>query len=232
MQKVYQRFRSLFTGRFRIASVLSISLLAMLLLQVAGASAKNISQNPVYYACANYKTGKIYVIQQNGNCKPGYTLIQWNQTGPQGPQGPQGPSGLSQAYAGIGGSTVYLSATPIVVGSTNPVAAGTYIVDATTNAVPAPSDIIGCFIEASDGTIGHTTMFAGGAPQNQISSLAITDSISVSAGSTISLACLSENGNTSSYIVWASITAIQLNAVDSNAHPMGHKLTPPTLPHH
>jgi hypothetical protein len=228
MKKVYQHFRPLFTGRFRIASVLSISLLAMLLLQVAGASARGISQNPVYYACANYSNGKIYVIQQNGKCKPGYTMIQWDQVGPQGPQG---PSGLSQGYAGIGGSTVYLSSKPIVVGSTNPVAAGTYIVVATTNAVPAPSDIIGCYIAASDGTMGHTTMFAGGAPQNQATSLAITDSISVSAGSTISLVCSSQNGNTNSYIVWASITAIQLNAVGSNAHPMGHKLTPPPLPH-
>jgi hypothetical protein len=153
------------------------------------------------------------VIQQNGQCKLGYTMIQWDQVGPQGPQGPQGPSGLSQGYAGIGGSIVHLNSNPIVVGSTNAVAGGTYIVVATANAAPAPYDVINCYIAASDGTIGHYTAAAGGAPQNQVMSSVITDSISVSAGSNISLDCRSQNGNTNSYIAYASITAIQLNAV-------------------
>jgi hypothetical protein len=59
---------------------------------VSGASAT--STPTTYYACVNFTSGTIYMIQGDGQCKSSeYTKISWNQTGPAGPPGPQGPQG-------------------------------------------------------------------------------------------------------------------------------------------
>jgi hypothetical protein len=207
----------------------------MLLLQVAGASAKSISQDPVYYACANYKTGKIYVIQQNGTCKAGYTLIQWNQTGPQGsqgPQGPQGPAGVSQGYFNANGKVNISNGNLTAVVVTAPVAGGTYIVNATEMAVVDTGDTVACIVASVGGASGNLFGTVGPVSNQQYSTIAVTDTVSVGAGDQIELLCIGYNKDANTYSYNAGITAIQLNAVNSNAHPMGHKLTPPPLPHH
>jgi len=74
---------------------------------VSGASA---STPTTFFACVNFTTGTIYMLQGDGQCKSSeYTKISWNQMGPAGPagpagtQGPQGPSG-SQGPAGPAGA--------------------------------------------------------------------------------------------------------------------------------
>ncbi len=233
MQKVSQHFRPLFTSKFRIASALSICLLTMLLLQVAEASARSIPQDSVYYACANYKTGKIYVIQQNGKCNADYTLIQWNQTGPQGPRGTQGPAGVSQGYYSSGGyvNISFGHFAPFAV--TAPVSSGTYIVIATEAAYIDTGDDVGCYVQSVGGSAGHYQGASGPGSEPQYSTITLTDSLSVSAGDQIELLCADYNNDSNTYSNNAAISAIQLNSVGSNVSlkGQGHKPTLPQLHH-
>jgi hypothetical protein len=238
MKKVYQHFPPLFSGRFRIASMLSISFLIMLLVQASGASARSISQNPVYYACANYSTGKIYVIQQNGKCKPGYTMIQWDQVGPQGPQGsqgpqgPQGPAGVSQGYFAFNGQVQISYGGWIRVVVTAPVAGGTYIVTGTETVLVDTNDEVSCIISSNTGFYGHYYGTAGPMSNPQYSTITVTDTLSVVGGEQIELLCYDYNLDPNTFSSQAGISAIQLNAVGSNAPPMRHKPALPPLPHH
>ena len=250
-----QRFRPLFNGKYRIASIVSIGLLAMLLVQVAGASARSIVQNPVYYACANYKTGNIYVIQQNGTCKAAYTQIQWNQTGPQGLQGPQGPQGLpglqgsqgaqgmqgpqgsagiSQGYFSNSGETFIANGfSPVVI--TAPLAAGNYLVTATEAAAVDTNDVVTCYLNSVQGrTAGHYYGAFGPASTYQWATITITDNLTMSAGDEIQLLCVSDNGDSNTYSYDAAISAIPLNVVGTNAlsRSQGHAPAPLPRLHH
>jgi hypothetical protein len=101
----------------------------------------------------------VTVVDSSAQCPGGYTSLKWNQSGPQGPagaagpkgatgpmgatgatgpqgpagpDGPQGPSGLSQAFsvASIDGFTLN-DTSSTTVASSQPVPAGSYVVNAT-----------------------------------------------------------------------------------------------------
>ena len=68
MKQVYRQLCNLFRGKLHTMSALSVAVLVMLCLQVAGASASSLHQNAypdvivTYYACVNNTTGAITIV--------------------------------------------------------------------------------------------------------------------------------------------------------------------------
>jgi uncharacterized protein YjbI with pentapeptide repeats len=74
----------------RTGAIVGALVLGLLLTSAAQADPVPVT----YYACANFSSGTIYMIQGDGACRSAeYTKISWNQAGPQGPAGPAGPQG-------------------------------------------------------------------------------------------------------------------------------------------
>ncbi len=106
MQKFYQQFHNLVSGNYRLLSALGLSLLALMLLGVPGASARSVagaaSLSVTYYGCVNNTSGAITIVSSSAKCATGTHKISWNQTGPQGPQGPQGAQGIQGPQGPVG----------------------------------------------------------------------------------------------------------------------------------
>jgi len=51
-------------------------------------------EDVTYYACVNFSSGTIKIVNEGDSCHGNETLIKWNQIGPPGPQGSQGEQGL------------------------------------------------------------------------------------------------------------------------------------------
>ena len=81
-------FTALWARNWRrlVGPTIGVCVLAVLLATGAGAD----TTLTTYYACVNMKSGAIYMVNEGDTCKNNYTLISWNQVGPQGPQGPAG----------------------------------------------------------------------------------------------------------------------------------------------
>lgn len=223
MNKGYQNLQAFLTTKVKIVGMVSLSVLAILLLQAGIVSAARSPQitNPIYYACVNNTTGAPTIVSQKTKCQTGYRKIQWNQQGPigpQGPQGPQGPAGVSQGYYGNQGQTNFAANSQLApVVSTNPVAAGSYIVTASEMAVVDTNNYILCWIGSTDKGVDGNTRGEFGPPSQQIdSTINVTDTINVVAGDQIELYCASSSNDPNSYSYSAGITAIQITSVQSN----------------
>lgn len=204
MKKVYQQLSHVFTEKFRMLSAFTMSALVVTLLSATGASASSTSQHAslgasaTYYACFNYKTSQIYVIQQNGKCKPGYTLIQWNQTGPQGPvgpQGPQGPAGVAVGYSAFN-SNIHLAGAPgTVVAQTNTIGtSGTYYITASALLVIDSGDR-GAFCYVASANNPNPDGMFGGTTSTGYQQASVSDALTVSAGDILELWCYSNGAN-------------------------------------
>ena len=97
------RTKRLFTAlrarnwRRLVGPTVGACVLAVLLVTGVGAS----TLPTTFYACVNRTNGTLYMVNAGATCKNNYTLISWNQVGPQGPQGPAG----SRGPAGADGQT-------------------------------------------------------------------------------------------------------------------------------
>lgn len=68
---------------------------ATVLLLLVLFSLGRVSSAQVINACANKKTGKLFLVAVPGDCKKNQTPVSWNAQGLPGPSGPTGPSGLT-----------------------------------------------------------------------------------------------------------------------------------------
>jgi len=85
----------------RRSTLFTVSAIAVAL--AGGVAYALIPQDGVITGCYARGTGSLRVIDAGATCRPGETLISWNQQGPEGPRGPEGPAGADGA-AGAPGS--------------------------------------------------------------------------------------------------------------------------------
>jgi len=245
MKSWYQHvFESIAAGKkLRVASALIVSMLTVMFMLTAGVAASSPNTTTIYYACVNNTTGAITIVSKSTVCKTGYHKIQWNQqgpagpAGPQGPQGPQGPSGLCQGYSGIrqSGNTINLGSfsNPTAVVSTNPVAAGHYLVTATALVHPdntSLNDQVYCYIATASNS-STDFAFGGSSVSGSYDDASVTDFLNVSAGDHIVMYCFSNQGDSNSFVNNATITALALNVVSAHSFPALHPGVP-GLPKH
>jgi hypothetical protein len=244
MKKVYQQLHTFLGKKVKIVGMVSLSVLTILLLQTAVVSAISTPQSStIYYACVNNTSGAITIVSKSTKCPTGSHKIQWNQqgpigpqgvqgptgpTGPQGPQGvqgptgptgPQGPSGVSQGYFNYNILQNFLpNSEYTAIATTNPVAAGTYIVIGTEVAQIDAHDTVVCVIgSVNTGVSGHVygafTTTTLSVPNTTIT---VNDTISVNAGDQIVLWCKDYTSDPNTFSNNAEISAIQLTSVQSN----------------
>ena len=234
MKQVYRQLCNSFRGKLHTMSALSVAVLVMLCLQVAGASASSLPQNAypdvivTYYACVNNTTGAITIVSKSTVCKTGYHKIQWNQQGPAGPAGPQGPQGPAGISIGLStfNSNVYLAAYPgTEVAHTATVGlSGTYYVDATALLVIDGGDS-GAFCYVTSANNNFTYGVFGGSNSTGFQQASMSEGRSVSAGDVIELWCYSNGGDANTHVYDGELNAFLINSPSD--HATGKQLAPP-----
>jgi hypothetical protein len=233
MQGVSQKLQAFLMKKVKIVGMVSLIVLAVLLLQVTIASAASTPQitNTIYYGCVNNTSGAITIVKKFTKCQTGFHKIHWNQrgpvgpagpqgpAGPTGPQGPQGPSGVSQGYYSSNGQVTFAANQQLTaVATTNPVAAGTYLVTGTETAIIDTGDTIACiFGTVNTGEVGHIFGVVGPSALHTYTPITVNDTVSVNAGDQIVLYCVEYNNDPNTISYNAGISAIQLTSVQSSA---------------
>ena len=252
MEKVYQQLHTFIGKKVKMVGLVSLSILAVMLLQASIVSAASAPQaTTIYYACVNNTSGAITIVSKTTKCSTGTHKIHWNQKGPigpqgpqgiqgvqgiQGPQGPQGPSGVSQGYFTPAGNvnivTSNQSLVPVV--TTAPLqASGYYLVTASETAIFANGDTVACIITTVSGQEGSFFAVYGPSTAYQYVNMNVTDKISANAGDQIQLSCAEYNNNATTISYNAGISVIQLTTVSSSAipHKNGHLPLPKVMSH-
>jgi|HubBroStandDraft_6_1064221.scaffolds.fasta_scaffold01998_8 hypothetical protein len=224
--------------------VVAVSTIVTLMFLGAVAQAATVT----YYACVNNSTGAVKIVSSTTTCASGTHKIQWNQAGPAGPagpkgatgatgpqgiqgtEGPQGPPGLGFAYIVQCGPDVFgtnincpgngplPSTATLILQTTSIPTTGFYLVSASTNisSSSAAGSYSECYITTTyDNPLTGFTSIGGVG----FTTLSNTDAFGVNAGDSIQLWCsASPVSGTSSYVIWASLSAIQMNYLNGEQY--------------
>jgi hypothetical protein len=200
-----------------------------------------------YYGCVNNTTGSIRIVSKTTVCKSTEHKINWNQVGPRGPKGnqgnpgpqgprgpqgpqgiqgptgptgPQGPPGISVGYSAI---LPFASDVPIsgatVAALTNPIAtSGLYYIAGSALLHIDINDGGGFCYDALAST-GNFSQWGGGNFVGGYEQASVTDALSINAGDSVELVCVTTNNNGSSYVYDAGLTVTLINSGNDAKRP-------------
>ena len=201
-------------GKLIRPAVVALAIVGALLLAGGIADATIPDSSGVIHGCYQKNQGTLRVIDAGTaqTCSSSETALNWSQTGPQGAQGPPGPTGPSDVWSvdGYGAGLKSLPfQTPVDLATTSTLPAGSYFVQAETEAenIQSLSTAYFCDLVGSSTTYQETRVTS-----SDWVTIPVQAVITLASPDTISLQCEAANTATTEAFNW-QLAAIKVGTV-------------------